>query len=163
MSLTPVGRVLIGIDDRSPFNSADHRPSKKRRLGGPGVPEVSDDLAMWNLLWHTFWGRPATECFVKDSARIPDPRTLETAAEDTNYEYLKLPNDDDLFPCGLHRILITKTYETLYARLCEQDKLYAEMPMAQRLTSLNHSTVISGQPGTGERSTLSVSVSEQTG
>jgi len=91
---------------------------------------------MWNLLWHTFWGEIAPDCFVKDSARIPDPRTLETAAEETNYEYLKLPNDDHFFPCGLHRILVTETYKSLYAKLCEQDKLYAEMPEWQRLRSL---------------------------
>src|SRR5258708_36897498 len=49
----------------------------------------------WDLLWHTFWGNPATQCFGKGSAPIPDPRTLETPTEETNYEYLKLPNDDD--------------------------------------------------------------------
>jgi len=40
---------------------------------------------------------------------------------------------------------------SLYAKLCEQDKLYAEMPEWQRIHSLKHSTVITGQPGTGER------------
>ena len=70
--------------------------------------------------------------------------------EETNYEYLKLPNDDDLFPCGLQQILITETYKSLYAKLCEQDKLYIEMSEPKRLTSLTHST---GQPGTGERLT----------
>jgi len=104
-------------------------------VGSP--PEVSDDLAMWNLLWHTFWGEIAPDCFVKDSACIPDPRTLETVAEETNYEHLKLPNDDHFFPCGLHRILVTETYKSLYAKMCEQDKLYAEMPAWQRLRSLS--------------------------
>jgi len=62
------------------INSSDQRPYKKRRLGGPEPPEVSEhDLAEWNLLWNTFWGKPAPECFVKVSARIPDPRTLATA------------------------------------------------------------------------------------
>ncbi len=71
---------------------------------------------MWNLLWHTFWEELAPDCFVKDSARIPDPRTLKTAAEETNHESLKLPNNDD-FPCGLHRILFTETYKPFINRI----------------------------------------------
>jgi len=66
-------------------------------------------IAEWNLLWNTFWGKPAPECFVKVSAHSPNLRTLEMAIQKMNYVYLKLPNDD-LFPCGLHRILITETY-----------------------------------------------------
>jgi len=75
---------------------------------------------------------------------------LETPTEETNYEYLKLPNDADFFPCNLHRILITETYTSLYALLCEQDKLYTKLPKERRLSSLKHSTIIAGQPGTGE-------------
>ena len=44
---------------------------------------------------------------------------LEMPTEETNYEYLKLPNHDDFFPCDLHQILITETYKSLYALLCE--------------------------------------------
>jgi len=114
-------------------------------------PEVSEhDLAEWNLLWNTFWGKPAPECFVKVSARIPDLRTLAT--QETNYMYLKLPNDD-LFPCGLDRILITETYTNFYEKLCEQDRLYTEMSQSERRISLTHSTIVTGQPGTGERLT----------
>ena len=72
------------------------------------------------------------------------------ATKKTNYEYLKLPTDSP-FPCGLQRILIT---ETLYARLCEEDKVYTEMPESERLASLTHSTIVAGQPGTGEHLTV---------
>jgi len=151
-SLTSVGRVLIDVNDRSLSNSSVLPCRKKRRLGSPELPDVSTQgLAKWDFLWHTFWGKLAPECFVKCSARIPDPRTLETPIEDTNYEYLKLPNDDEFFPCNLHRILITETYKSIYKLLCEQDKLYTELPMSNRLSSLKHSTIITGQPGTGER------------
>ena len=51
----------------------------------------------------------------------------------------------------MHRILITETYTYLYALLCEQDRLYTELPKQKRLSSLKHSTIIAGQPGTGER------------
>ena len=105
----------------------------------------------WDHLWHTFWGNSATQCFVKGSAPIPNLRTLETPTEETNYEYLKLPNDDDFFPCDLHRILITSTYTSLYALLCEEEKLHTDLPKQERLSSLKHSTLITGQPGTGER------------
>ena len=84
-------------------NSADKPASKKRRLNSP---EVSEE---WNLLWHTFWGKPAPDCFVKDSTRIPDLRTLEMSNNKTNYEYLKLPTDSP-FPCDLRRILITEPF-----------------------------------------------------
>jgi hypothetical protein len=50
-------------------------------------------------------------------------------------------------------MLITETYRSLYALLCEQDTLYTELPKQERLISLNHSTIIAGQPGTGERLT----------
>jgi hypothetical protein len=53
----------------------------------------------------------------------------------------------------LHRILITETYKSLYALLCEEDKNYTELPKEKRLSSLKHSTIIAGQPGTGERLT----------
>ena len=76
--------------------------------------------------------------------------------EFSNYEYLKLPNDVDFFPCNLRRILITETYTSLYALLCEQDRLYTKLPIDERLISLNHSTIITGQPGTGERLTAFV-------
>ncbi len=133
-----------GIDYRSIFNSSGY-PSKKRRLGSPDPK--------WDLLWHTFWGNSAPQCFDKGSSRIPDQRTLELPTEETDYEYLKLPNDDDFFPCNLHRMLITETYKSLYALLCEQDRLYTELPKQKRLSSLKHSTIIAGQPGTGERLT----------
>jgi hypothetical protein len=110
-------------------------------------------ISKWDLLWHTFWGNSAAQCFGKGSSRIPDPRTLELPTEETSYEYLKFPNDDDFFPCNLHRMLITETYRSLYALLCEQDTLYAELPKQKRLSSLKHSTIITGQPGTGERLT----------
>ena len=125
-------------------------------IGGPEAFNGFDSPSKWDLLWHTFWGKLAPECFVKCSARIPDPRTLETPIEDTNYEYLKLPNDDVFFPCNLDRILITETYESIYKLLCEQDKLYAELPKSNRLRFLKHSTIITGQPGTGERLTAFV-------
>ncbi len=108
---------------------------------------------MFDLLWHTFWGNSASECFVKVSAHIPDPRTLETAAEETNYEYLRLPNEDASFPCGLNQILITETYRSLYEKLCEEDEFYTKMSKWERLKSLQHSTIITGQPGTGEHLT----------
>jgi hypothetical protein len=133
------------------FNPSGLPSSKKRRLDSPEPPE--DDPSKWDLLWNTFWGNSAAECFGKGSVRIPDPRTLETPTEETNYEYLKLPNDDDAFPCNLQRILITKTYRHLYALLCQQDKDYTELPKSKRLRSLKHSTVITGQPGTGEHLT----------
>jgi len=38
-----------------------------------------------------------------------------------------------------------------YALLCEQDKNHTELPKEKRLSSLKHSTVITGQRGTGER------------
>jgi len=50
----------------------------------------------------------------------------------------------------LRRILITETYTSLYALLCEQDELYTKLPREKRLSSLKHSTIIAGQPGTGE-------------
>jgi len=49
-----------------------------------------------------------------------------------------------------YKYLITETYETLYARLCEEDKLYTEIPESECLSSLEHSTIVAGQPGTGE-------------
>ena len=110
-------------------------------------------ISKWHLLWHTFWGNSAAQCFGKGSAPIPDLRTLEKPTEEMISEYLKLPNDADYFPCNLHRILVTETYVFLYALLCEQDKLYSELPVQNRLTSLKHSTIIAGQPGTGERLT----------
>src|SRR6266540_5463886 len=115
------------------FNSADQPPSNKRRLNS------SEPSEEWDLLWHTFLGKPAPGCFVKDSTRIPDLRTLEMVTNKTNYEYLKLPTDSP-FPYDLRRILITETYRTLYARLCKEDKLYTEMPESERLASLTHST-----------------------
>jgi len=141
---------LDGIDYRSLFYSADQPPSKKRRLNSSGPIEE------WILLlWHTFWGKAAPDCFVKCSTRIPDLRTLEAATKKTNYEYLKLPTDSP-FPCGVQRILITETYRTLYARLCEEDKVYTEMPDSERLASLTHSTIIAGQPGSGKHLTALV-------
>ena len=59
--------------------------------------------------------------------------------------HLKLPNDDS-FPCGLDRILITETYTNLYDKLCEQDRLYTEMSQSERRISLTHSTIVTGQP-----------------
>jgi hypothetical protein len=76
-------------------------------------------------------------------------RTLAKATNKTEYEYLKLPTDSP-FPCYLRRILITESFRTLYARLCEEDKLYTEIPESERLASLTHSTIVAGQPGTGE-------------
>jgi hypothetical protein len=105
----------------------------------------------YDHLWQTFWGNSATQCFREGSAPIPDPRTLETPTKKTNYKYLELPNDDDFFPCSLRRILITKTYTSLYTLLCTQDRIYTELPKSERLSSLKHSTIIAGQPGTGER------------
>src|SRR6266702_461914 len=99
--------------------SADQGPSKKRRLGRPKPPMISE-LDKWDLLWITFLGKPAPECFVKASVCIPDSRTLGRECDETEYEYLKHPNDGS-FPCDLGQILITGTYRTLYARLCEQD------------------------------------------
>ena len=64
------------------------------------------------------WENSAPHCSGKASTRIPDQRTLESPTEKTKYEYLKLPNDVDFFPCNLRRILITKTYTSLYALLC---------------------------------------------
>jgi len=136
-----------------PFsNSADKPALKKRRLNS------SETSGEWNLLWQTFWGKPALDCFVKDSTRIPDLRTLEMSNNKTNYEYLKLPTDSP-FPCDLQRILITETYKTIYARLCEEDKSYAEIPESERFASLAHSTIVAGQPGTGEHLTAFVSMS----
>jgi len=139
----------VGVDDRSLFKSADHS-YKKRFLCSEPLETSEHDLVKWDLLWQTFWGKPATECFIKASTRIPDPRTLEPAKDETNYEYLELLNDDDLFPCLLHRILITETYKTLYERLCEDDKLFIEIAPSERLESLTHSTIVTGQPGTGK-------------
>jgi hypothetical protein len=143
----PASRMVLTIIRF--FNFADQPPSKKRRLNST---ESSEE---WNLLWHTFWGEPAPDCFVKESTYIPDLRTLEKVTNQTNYQYLKLPNDGP-FPCDLRRMLITETYSTLYARLCEEDKLYTEMPESERLTSLTHSTIVAGQPGTGETLTALV-------
>ena len=123
----------------------EQRPSKRRRLDGP-------EHIPWDVLWRTFWGNLSSECLVKGSAHIPDPRTLETPTDETNYEYLKLPNDG-FFPCNLQRILITDTYKSLYALLCEQDKAYTEMSESIRLSSMKHSTIITGQPGTGKHLT----------
>jgi len=125
------------------LNSADQPPSNKRRLNS------SEPSEEWDLLWDTFWGKPAADCFVKDSTRIPDLRTLEMVTNKTNYEYLKLPTDCP-FPCDLRRILIIETYRTLYARLCKEDELYTEMAESERLASLTHSTIVTGQPGAGE-------------
>ena len=130
--------------------------SKKRRLHSPEASNVSDSPSKWDHLWRTFWGNSAPQCFGRGSARIPDQRTLKLPSEETNYEYLKLPSDVDFFPCNLRRILITETYTSLYALLCEQDRLYTELPIDERLISLNHSTIITGQPGTGERLTAFV-------
>lgn len=95
------------------LNSADQPASKKCRLNS------SEPSEKWNLLWHTFGGNTVPGCFGKGSVRIPDLRMLEMPTEETNYEYLKLPNHDDFFPCDLHQILITETYKSLYALLCE--------------------------------------------
>ena len=75
----------------------------------------------------------------------------------TQYEYLTLPNDG-LFPCDLSQILIIGTYKSLYAKLCEQDKLYVNTAQSDRLLSLSHSTIITGQPGIGEPIALGISV-----
>ncbi len=34
--------------------------------------------------------------------------------------------------------------------MCEEDKLYTEIVPSERLESLTHSTIVTGQPGTGE-------------
>jgi hypothetical protein len=86
-----------------------------------------------------------------------DARTLDMLENETKYQYLALP-DDGLFPCGLRRILITGTYESLYEKLREQDKLYIDTAQLEPLISLSHSTIITGQPGTGEPVALGNSV-----
>jgi hypothetical protein len=156
--------VTVRFDDRhllvlslsrwpTGVNSSEHQVFKKRRLGSPEPPDSDVFDANWDLLWQTFWGQPATECFVRASTCIPDPRTLETPTEETNFEYLKLPTDEDFFPCHLRRILVTETYKSMYKLLCEEDRLYAEMPESKRLISVKQATVLTGQPGTGERNT----------
>ena len=153
MDYHPLACLPNGVDYRSLFfNSADKPASKKRHLNS------SEPSEEWNLLWQTFWGELAPDCFVKDSTHIPDLRTLAMATNKTKYEYLKLPTNSP-FPCDLRRILITETYRTLYARLCEEDKLYTEMPESERLASLTHSTIVAGQPGTGEHLTALVFMS----
>ena len=134
------------------ISSADRPPSKKARVVGPGdVPNK------WNHLWHTFWGKLAPECTVERYVRIPDARTLDVPDVATQYEYLTLPNDG-LFPCDLSQILIIGTYKSLYTKLCEQDKLYVNIAQSDRLLSLSHSTIITGQPGIGEPIALGISV-----
>lgn len=59
-------------------------------------------ISKWDLLWHMFWRNSATQCFGKGSASIPDLRMLEMPTEETNYEYLTLPNNANFFPCNLH-------------------------------------------------------------
>ena len=135
------------------ISSADRPPSKKARLVGPG-----DDPNKWDHLWHTFWGKLAPECTVERYVRIPDARTLDVPDVATQYEYLTLPNDG-LFPCDLSQILIIGTYKSLYTKLCEQDKVYVNTAQSDRLLSLSHSTIITGQPGIGEPIALGISVS----
>ncbi len=84
LSVTPLACLLNGVDHRSLFKSADQHPYKKRRLSKP-LETSEHDLGSWDLLWQTFWGKPATECFIKASTRIPDPRTLKLAKDETNY------------------------------------------------------------------------------
>jgi len=46
----------------------------------------------------------------------------------------------------------TNTYhKNLYTRLCGEDKVNAKVPESKRLVSLSHSTLVAGQPGSGER------------
>lgn len=100
-------------------------------------------------IWDTFWGRKAPECFVTEAVKIPDPKTLNLAKDETKFSYLKLPNGVK-FPCGLGQILITKTYLAFYKELCEEDsrwKLDIDDPVSHLLSS--HSSVMSGQPGIG--------------
>jgi len=59
---SPVGLLACLLDDHSLFYSADHRPPKKARLASA----ISDrDHTMCDVLWHTFWGKSASECLLK--------------------------------------------------------------------------------------------------
>lgn len=93
------------------------------------------DIQGFTILWNTFWGKAAPECFVERAVKIPDPRTLVVPEDETRFTYLRLP-DDTMFPCGSSRILITKTYTSFYAELCEEDLRWAShVPKPQSLLS----------------------------
>ena len=90
-----------------------------------------------------------TECFVEETVKIPDSRTLDAPNDDMKFTYIKLPGDIE-FPCGLQRILVTETYTSFYAELCREDSRWEEVVGKSRsLLSTSHSTVITGQPGIG--------------
>lgn len=103
-------------------------------------------------MWRTFWKKPAKHCFVDIEVKVPDSRTLAIPQDDTKFTYLELP-DHSQFPCGLRRILITATYQSLYTKLCSEDLYWEEERKNTFLPSIFHSTIITGQPGIGMPST----------
>jgi len=117
----------------------------------PVSTTVSDKLldVIFGLLWETFWGMPTSACVVEQEVQVPDSRTLEIPMIPTKFKYLELPGREN-FPCGFSRILITETYTSFYAELCNEDSRWAssqKKPLPFLATS--HSTVITGQPGIG--------------
>jgi len=93
-----------------------------------------DDSALYTevctLLWATFLGQAAPECFIKESIRIPDSRTQM-------FQRMKpLSRIPGSPKTTLTLLLINETFTSLYTALCEMDSRLARETSI--LTSLAH-------------------------